>query len=193
MAGLEQRQPPVVEPLSLAEARLHLRLDDTAEDTLVAALIVAARQFAERHLGRALITQGFRLWLDGWPAGRRALDLPRPPLAAIEGVTVYDEDGVGILVDPATYLADVVATPGRLVLRAGVSPPFGGRAANAIAVDYVAGFGPAAGDVPEPIRRGMALLLGHLFESREAGGGGGSRSLPLGVEALWAPYRRVRL
>lgn len=193
MAGLVQRQPPAVEPLSLAEARLHLRLDDTAEDLLVSALIVAARQFAESHLGRALVTQGFRLWLDEWPAGRRALELPRPPLAAIEAVTVFDEDGVASLVDPATYLADVVATPGRLVLRAGVSPPFGARAANAIAIDYSAGFGPLAEDVPEPIRRGMALLLGHLFESREAGGGGGARSLPLGVEALWAPYRRVRL
>ncbi|PWR19145.1 head-tail connector protein [Zavarzinia compransoris] len=193
MAGLERILAPTVEPLSLAEARLHLRLDDTAEDGLVAALIVAARQLAERHLGRALITQGFRLWLDAWPAGRRALDLPRPPLAAVEAVTTYDEDGLATVLEPGRYLADLVATPGRLVLRAGSAPPVGSRAANAIAVDYTAGYGPAGTDVPEPVRRGMALLLGHLFESREAGAGGGARPLPLGVEALWSPYRVVRL
>ncbi|MCF4166478.1 phage head-tail connector protein [Zavarzinia compransoris] len=192
MAGLERVTPPAVEPLSLAEARLHLRLDDTAEDTIVAALIVAARQMAEQHLRRALITQGFRLWLDAWPLGRRALDLPRPPLAAVSAVATYDEDGDASVLDPASWLADVVAVPGRLVLRAGAATPFGARAANAIAIDYEAGYGPAATDVPEPIRRGMALLLGHLFESREAGGEG-LRPLPLGVEALWAPYRVVRL
>lgn len=192
MAGLERMTPPAVEPLTLAEARLHLRLDDTAEDTLVSALIVAARQMAEQHLGRALITQGFRLWLDRWPAGRRALDLPRPPLSAVSAVTTYDEDGDATVLDPASWLADVVAVPGRLVLRAGTATPFGSRAANAVSIDYEAGYGDAATDVPEPVRRGMALLLGHLFESREAGGEG-LRPLPLGVEALWAPYRVVRL
>ncbi len=192
MAGLERVSAPAVEPLSLAEARLHLRLDTDAEDGLVAALILAARQMVEAHLGRALIRQGLRLWLDRWPPGRRAVDLPRPPLVEVTAVTGFDEDGTPAILDPGLWLADRVATPGRLVLRAGTAAPSMGRCVNGISVDYTAGYGEAGADVPEPIRRGMALLVGHLFESREAGGEG-VRPLPLGVEALWAPYRVVRL
>jgi uncharacterized phiE125 gp8 family phage protein len=192
MAGLERVSGPAVEPLSLDEAKLHLRLEGGEEDALVAALIKATREMAERHTGRALITQGLRLWLDRWPCGRRSIDLPRPPLASVASVTVYDADDSPSPVEPAAWLADRIATPGRLVLRAGVTAPVSGRVANGIAIDYEAGYGPAGTDVPEPIRRGMALLLGHLFESREAGGLG-QRPLPLGVEALWAPYRLVRL
>lgn len=192
MAGLERISAPAVEPLSLAEARLHLRLDGDAEDDLVAALVVAARQMAESVLGRALIRQDFRLWLDRWPPGRRAVDLPRPPLAEVTAVSLHDDDGGQSPLDPALWLADRVATPGRLVLRAGAPAPVAARVANGIAIDYRAGYGEAGADVPEPIRRGMALLVGHLFESREAGGDG-LRPLPLGVEALWAPYRVVRL
>lgn len=192
MAGLERVSAPAVEPLSLAEARLHLRLDTEAEDGLVAALVLAARQMAEAHLGRVLIRQGLRLWLDRWPPGRRAVDLPRPPLLEVTAVTGFDEDGTPALLDPGRWLADRVATPGRLVLRAGMTPPLSRRAVNGISIDYQAGYGDSGADVPEPIRRGMALLVGHLFESREAGGEG-LRPLPLGVEALWAPYRVVRL
>ncbi len=190
MAGLERTTGPAVEPLSLAEAKLHLRLDGVEEDDLVAALIRAAREAAESFTGRALIAQGFRLWLDRWPAGRRALDLPRPPLLAVDGVSSFDEDDQETALDPALWLADRVATPGRLVLRAGASAPLAGRAANAIAVDYRVGYGSDPEDVPAPIRRGMAVLVGTLFESREIGG---PASLQLGVQALWAPYRVVRL
>lgn len=184
MAGLERVTGPAVEPLGLAEARLHLRLDSDEEDALVTALIRAAREMAERYTGRTLASQGLRLWLDQWPAGRRAVALPCPPLVAITGVTVYDADDLPHSFDG--WLADRVATPGRLVLRAGVAAPRPGRVANGIAIDFEAGYG---SDVPQAIRRGMALLLGHLFEQRDTG----QASVPSTVEALWAPYRVMRL
>lgn len=187
MAGLEQVSGPAVEPLSLAEAKLHLRLDGEGEDELVLALVRAARELAERYTGRALVTRRLRLWLDAWPPGRRALALPSPPLADIVSVVVHDADDEPAAFDPAGWLADRMASPGRLVLRAGVAPPVPGRAANGIAIEYDAGYGAEASDVPEPLRRGIALAVGHLFEHREAA------PLPAGVEALWAPYRMVRL
>ncbi len=58
---------PSVEPVSLAEAKAHCRVDGTAEDTLIASLIVAARMHVERALDAALIAQGWSLYLDGWP------------------------------------------------------------------------------------------------------------------------------
>lgn len=193
MARLEHLTAPAVEPLGLAETKLHLRLDGDDEDALVLALIKAARECAEAETRRALIRRDFRLWLDAWPAGRRAVELPLPPLAAISEVTLYDAEGVASPFGAGAWLADIVGEPGRLVLRAGTPPPVPEREANGIAVRFTAGYGPAAGDVPEALRRGMALLVGHLFESREAGAAGTVEQLPFGVAALWAPFRRLKL
>lgn len=193
MARLERLEDPAVEPLALAETRLHLRLDDDAEDELVLGLIKAAREIAEAETRRALIRRGFRLWLDAWPVGRRAVELPLPPLAAITDVTLYDAEGSPSLLGAEAWLADTIGEPGRLVLRAGIPSPVPGREANGIAISYAAGYGPAAADVPEALRRGMALLVGHLFECREAGAAATVDALPYGVARLWAPFRRVRL
>lgn len=63
----------------------------------------------------------------------------------------------------------------------------------ALRVAYVAGYGTNAADVPAPIRHAILMLVGHWFANREAIAVGVAPSVvPLGVEALLAPYRRVR-
>ncbi len=55
---------PAVEPISTSEAKLHLKLDsDTTDDTLIAALITAAREIIENMTGRALINQTWEMSL----------------------------------------------------------------------------------------------------------------------------------
>jgi len=83
---------PAVEPVTLAEMRAYLRLDDDAEDELVAALIKAARLVAEAACGRQLVEQSWRLTLDRWPCGRAVL-LPLSPLIRIERIRVFDRFG----------------------------------------------------------------------------------------------------
>lgn len=62
--------PPSVEPISLSEAKSHLRVDSdfTADDNLIGGLIVAARQEAEQICRRALIKQTWKLAIDQFPA-----------------------------------------------------------------------------------------------------------------------------
>jgi len=62
--GLKQTVAPALEPVSLTEAKLHLRIDTTAEDVLISSLIKAARQYCENYQRRAYITQTWELWLD---------------------------------------------------------------------------------------------------------------------------------
>jgi len=66
--GLKLVTPPAVEPVTLDEAKAHLRLDSNEDDTYVSALIAAARERVELFLRRALITQTFEFTLDGFPA-----------------------------------------------------------------------------------------------------------------------------
>ena len=207
MRGLTLVTGPASEPVSLAEAKAHLRVDSADDDSLVTALIVAARQAAEAHTRRALMTQTWRLSLDRFPSapqpwwdgvregadlplGGGAIELPRPPLASVTSVTVYDDADNATVADAASYYVDADSEPGRIVLRSGKTWPVAMRVAGGVEVLFVAGYG-AAGAVPQALRQGMLMLIGDLFENREAEADGGAP--PAGVAALWRPYRVLGL
>mgnify|MGYP001233593676 CR=1 FL=1 len=186
--------PPAHEPVSLAEAKLHLRIADDAtdEDALIASLIVAARQHLDGYsgiLGRCLIDQTWALELDGF---RDVIGLPLPPLRSVASVEYYDRDGVLQTVSPDVY--DVVAggtSGGYIQRRPGQSWPATGGRSLPVKVTFVAGYGPDWNAVPQPIRHAMLLLVGHWYANREAVGAGAP--LPFAVDALLTPYRMVTL
>lgn len=157
--------PPAAEPVTLAEAKLHARIDTNAEDALVGSLIIAARQWAEQYTGRAFITQTWQLALDYVPSVG-SLSLPRAPLQSIESVMSYDNADNAILCDAKNYFADTVKEPGRVVLRAGSAWPFPLRPANGIVVTYIAGYGDDGENVPAPIKTAILQLVAHWFEHR---------------------------
>ena len=64
MAGIKVTTEPTAEPLSLQEVKEYLRVDDATDERVVQPLIIAARQFAEEHMNRALMQQTFTLMLD---------------------------------------------------------------------------------------------------------------------------------
>ena len=64
---------PVVEPVTVAEAKLHCRIDVEEDDTLVAALISTAREHLER-ISRPRVAMSAQRWLmvlDAWPSSAR--------------------------------------------------------------------------------------------------------------------------
>ncbi len=73
---------PAAEPVTLAEARAHLRLDGTEENPLVEALIAAAVRRSKRSAAR-LRDERWRLMLDHCPHGQAV----RLPLALVVVVT----------------------------------------------------------------------------------------------------------
>jgi uncharacterized phiE125 gp8 family phage protein len=179
---------PAVEPVTLAEMRAYLRLDDGGEDDLVAALVKAARLLVEAACGRQLVEQTWRLVLDRWPSGR-IVRLPLSPLIRVERVRVFDATGSATDLAPALYRAEGASDPPRVVVESAAPEP--GLAAEGIHLDIVVGFGPAAADVPAPLAQAVRLLVARWFENR--GDSLGDTALPPDVAALVAPYRRARL
>jgi uncharacterized phiE125 gp8 family phage protein len=208
--------PPASEPVVLADAKTQARIDTTADDSFIPLLITAARQWVESYLGRALITQTWQLWLDLWPAavelwwdGVREgpvtgldeisyISLPRPPLASVNAVTYYDNTDTPTTWDPGNYFVDTISAPGRVALRLGATWPVPSRLTNGICVEYVAGYGSDASDVPEVIKTAIRQLVSHWYEHRgEAATAASTRGtiimptvpVPLVIQALLDPYR----
>lgn len=184
---------PALEPVTLGEAKAHLRVDHTYEDTLIQSLVTAARLHVETLTGRALIDQSWRVTLDRWP-DNRIVALPIGPVGAVTAIRVYDADDIVATIDPSAYLLDATGVPARIALRQGVGWPLPGRAIAGIEIDFAAGYGPAATDVPEPLRRALMMLVAHWYEQREPVTlGGAALPVPLGAEAILSPYRARRL
>lgn len=184
---------PALEPVGLAEAKAHLRVDGTAEDALIQSLIVTSRLHIEAALGLALITQGWSIFLDRWPKSGR-LQFPLRPVAAVSQVRIWNADGVAQTLSPTVFLLDGQGVPPRLVAIDGSLQHEPGRPVNGIEVAFVAGFGPAPADVPATIRHAILLLVAHWFENREPIEiGAGINAIPAMVTELLAPFRRRRL
>jgi uncharacterized phiE125 gp8 family phage protein len=175
---------PAVEPVTLAEMRAFLRLDDAAEDELVATLLAAARRAVEAASGRALIAPIWRVSRDRWPFDG-IVALPLSPLIAVEEIRVTDAAGATAVLAPALYRADAAADPPRVIIDAAAPAP---ARAHGIAIDVRIGYGAAPEDVPAPLRQAVCLLAAHWFEHR-----GGDAAPPPDIGALVAPFRRARL
>jgi uncharacterized phiE125 gp8 family phage protein len=179
---------PADEPLSLSEARAFLRVEHEDDDAVIAALIGAARLQVEAQTRRALLSQGWRLVRDAWPASGRIAVMPAP-LQAVTAARIYDDAGVAQDIDPQGFVVDAA--------RSSLSfPPWSfaapGRASAGIEIDVTIGYGDDASDVPEPLRQAIRMLVAHWYDHRGVVAAEG-RALPQGVAALIASYRMVSL
>lgn len=188
-----QTSAPAVLPITLADAKAHLRVDGSDEDTLITSLIETATAHIERGYGLALITQGLTIIRDGWP-DNWLVELALTPVQSVSTITIFEVDGGGIAFDAGHWFADIISHPPRIVLHGTAPWPEPGRRANGIEIAVIAGFGDAPDDVPEPIRQAVLLLVAHWVERREpvsletAG-----QDFPGTVSALLNPFRPVRL
>lgn len=160
--------PPTTLAVSLAEAKLHLRVDGTDEDTLITACIIAATEYAEQATGRAIMPQTWELTLDAFPA---AFPLTRTPVASVTSVKYYDQDGVQQTLGTARYMLDNADDfgPAKVVPVYGDIWPATRCQTNAVALRYQAGW-PDAASVPDSIKAWIKLQVGAMYENRQAEG-----------------------
>lgn len=202
--GLRVITDVVTEPIGLTEAKLHLRVDGATDDDWLRATIPAAREFCESYLGRSLATKTLERSSHRFPTIAihsyvgPYIELPFGPVQSVTSVQYVsaNEDSAGNyatldFADSSGLLCELdrYVTPNRLVLKFGESWPAARASVNAVKIRYVAGYVAAAdssGDdvLPKTARAAMLLLLGHLYENREATAIYGPIELPLGVQAL---------
>ena len=187
---LELKTGPTVEPVSLAEAKLHARVDATDEDTLIAQMIAAAVakiDGADGELGRALITQSWFLRLDGFPrGGNRGIKVPLPPLQSVTVISYVDTNGADQVLDSSAYqvVGKNQAQPGSIVEAHGRSWPSTRCQPEAVRVEFVAGYGGTADAVPADIRLALLQIVAHWYVHRESVVGRAMAELPDSAAAI---------
>lgn len=183
-------------PVTLAEAKLHLRVSDsyTEEDSLIAKLIASATHQAETFAARSFVTKTWDLRLDlgDTPCGSMSvLVMPAPPLQSVTSITYVDTSGVSQTWGSGNYVVDSKSEPGRVMPAYGQSWPATRDHINVMTVRFVAGYG-GAQQVPQPIKQAILLIVGELYERREnAIAGVPINTVPMSAEALLWPFRML--
>jgi uncharacterized phiE125 gp8 family phage protein len=180
--------PPSVEPVSLAEAKVHLRVTHVDDDVFISTQIVSARRRLEVYTGLRLITQGVSQFMDYWPRGG-LVELDVNPVSVVSDVIVYGDTDTPATIDPAHYFLDATSNPPRVVFRQGRNPSPPGRRAKGIEVRFTAGFGLAAA-VPVDLKQAVLLLVADGYAHR---GDESVRVTPPAVLELINAYRVMRL
>lgn len=179
--------PPASEPVSLSEAKLYLRVDHTAEDSLIAMLIGASRAAVEAGIGRALIKRRVRESLDIWR--RESVNgavLGLGPVTNVIAVRLLADNGSQSVLDPDRYRLDGDRDRPRLVFAEGVPATL--REIGGIEIEYECGFAETAADLPIALRLAALQILASLYELRQ-----GDAPIPETARALMRPYAPARL
>lgn len=184
--------PPAVTPLTLAEVKKHLRVSSTDNDDLITIYLKAATAYIDGEwgfLGRAIVTQTWRLTLDQFPNSE--IKIPLPPLQSVTNIRYDDGNGNEQIVPTDDYYVDTASEPGWVV------PTLSGwpstlDAINAVRVEFIAGYSPdnssppdLTGNIPFNIKAGLMLLVANMYEHREENVvASNMMALPFGADIL---------
>jgi uncharacterized phiE125 gp8 family phage protein len=198
-------EAPLMRPVSLEEAKAHLNVLHSDDDTLIGLYLDAAISNvdgAEGWLSRALVEQSWEYRIDCFPGYHSgwAIDVPLPPMRTLDEIKYLDSQGSEMTLDPS----DVEVIPGgmrkwKITPAFGLSWPATRPGRDAVRIRFTAGYvAPVtdgspwelASEIPAPIKAGILLMVGDMYRNREA------RTISAGavlenpaVEALLTPYQ----
>lgn len=178
-------EAPNSEPVTLAEARKHLNIDEdyTDDDAYITALIKVARGLCETYSGRSFLTQVRQIKLDSFPCYSSILNnnyffrkkrydgiiVPYGPVQSIDFIKYVDVDGVEQTLSADDYKADTHSDLARIFpSQAAGSWPSTSLDPNAITIEYTAGYDDVSGDyLPSEAKQAMLMQIGTLYENRQ--------------------------
>lgn len=180
--------------LPVAELKDHLRFgsgfsDDALQDTVLESYLRAAMAAIEARTGKVLIERTFSWTLTIWRDPRRQ-PLPVGPVNALTGVTLVTYAGDETAAEAATWCLQPDQQRPSL-LATGTSLPAIPHNGS-VRIGLLAGFGPEWSDLPADLAQAVIMLAAHYYEFRGETRHG-APAIPVGVTALIAPYRPMRL
>lgn len=158
---------PAVEPVDrddVVKLNVKLEEEDTIEDGLLDILIQASREDIEQKTGRSLITQERVIKLDHFPFCD-SIPLSHGPVQTVDAVKYFDSDDVEQTLADDLYWVDTHSTIARIVIKN--SWPSTKTRPNAVSIEYTAGYGDAATDVPAPLKSACLIGVAWLYENRD--------------------------
>lgn len=187
--SITQSVTPTFEPLTLDEAKAHLRVTFNDDDALIEGYIAAAREYAETHTRRQLCTATYVMRMATLPT---LIELPNPPLASVTSITYVDLAGDTQTLSSSLYTVDPYSYPAKIVPAYNATYPAVRGHVNDVTITYVCGT--AAASVPVKAKQAILLLVGHFYEQREEVADARLAKVPTAAEALlnqlsWGDYR----
>jgi len=157
---------PESEPVTVAEARQHLRIDGTDEDSYIEILIKVARQLCEQYSGLSFITQSREIKLDRFPCSS-IIEIPYGPIQTIDDFTYIDSSGDSQpLTETTDFIVDIHSSPARVQYVN--SWPSTLNRFSSVTIAYTSGYANDDHDpIPEVIKHAMLLHIGSLYENRQ--------------------------
>lgn len=182
--GLTIFAAAATEPITTAQAKTHLRVEHSSDDTYIDTLVAAARAYVENTLRKRLVTQTWTLTLDDFPIGDREICIPYGPVQSITSIYYINTGGTNTLLDSTLYALDTASLVARVYPAYSLIWPATRDQRNAVTIKYVTGYG-AYTAVPANIIHAIKMLVAHWYESREpVVVGSTTNMLPMAVDNL---------
>ena len=184
--------PPTAEPVTLEEAKAHLRVESNGDDLYISMLVRHAREYVESPgTNRALMPQTWDWTFDCF--ARWDLLVPRPPLQSVTSLKYLDTGGVQQTLSSSLYIVDTVSQPGRITpipTPTSCWPETFPRI-NAVTVRFVAGY-LDKNAVPVGLKHLILLFVSHWYEHREPYAETAALiKIPYALESLLWQFRNV--
>jgi uncharacterized phiE125 gp8 family phage protein len=185
--SLRRITQPAVEPVSLAFAKTHVRVDTETDDLYIQSLISVAREYVEDVLDITICTTVWEVKYDLFPIW--AIILPRLPMQD-KTITVTYRSGDGtystLSSANAAFQVDASVLPGRIYPQWATAWPATRGDENSVTVRYTAGYGDDGQNVPPVVKHLILILVGHWYDTRQPAVMGGPQSVPQTFETLLA-------
>jgi uncharacterized phiE125 gp8 family phage protein len=172
---------PTVEPITLDEAKLNLKVYCDADDTLIAARISAARRACEQYENRAYITQTITAKTFYLPS---EIILPLPLLQSVTSIAYIDTAGDEQTLLSDLYDVDTYREPGRVTKAYNATYPSIRGDINGVTIIYKAGYGDTAADVPPETKQAIQLMIAHMDVNRVGVTEDKMYEIPWGIKPL---------
>jgi uncharacterized phiE125 gp8 family phage protein len=177
---------PATEPIPTADAKAHLRVDHSDDDTLIATYVASARSHVEGLTGTRMVTQTVSLKTDDWAD---LAHLPVAPIQSISSISYVDSEGEVQTLSTNAYETRLELLEPAVVLKWNQTWPTR-RAGTLITVTAIAGYG-AVGAQPPAVLHALRLVTADFYAQRETLTDGGAVSAPIAatVDALLCNHR----